>query len=342
MTKKSTSRSMRVWAGAVVIAVVTVVGCVSGGVASASRADVVRWQDGEGNFAPPKAFYLSLGDSTAFGLQWDRVYEMLDAGTYSPDAFNTGYTDVLAARMRRLRPDQQMVNMSCPGEDTNTMINGGCFWTSDPEGPGLPIHTSYSKQLDAAVSFLRSHRGQVSPVTVSMGVNDVANMIDACNFDAACVGQSGVRDSLARNLNHILRALRAAAPETEMLLMVFYSPFAISNPETNELWQRDYTAVENDVARRNGVRVVDVAKTIPLTEMCRLTFACGSGDAHPNDTGYRLIADQIFDVAGYRHLEKGNHPFNCSADRGDRQSSRHRGATLRWQDGRGDGRWHRR
>src|SRR4051794_26710119 len=60
--------------------------------------------------APPKAFYLSLGDSTAFGLQFDRLFAMLDAGTYTPDAFDTGYTDVLAARMQQLRPGQQTVN----------------------------------------------------------------------------------------------------------------------------------------------------------------------------------------------------------------------------------------
>ena len=52
---------------------------------------------------------------------------MLDAGTYTPDAFNTGYTDVLAARMQPLRPDQQTVNLSCPGESTHTMIRGGCM-----------------------------------------------------------------------------------------------------------------------------------------------------------------------------------------------------------------------
>ena len=67
-----------------------------------------------------------------FGLQFDRLFAMLDAGTYTPDAFNTGYTDVFAARMQRHRPDQQTVNMSCPGESTDTMINGT-----------LPLATTY-------------------------------------------------------------------------------------------------------------------------------------------------------------------------------------------------------
>ncbi|MGH9274382.1 MAG: hypothetical protein ACRDZU_07025, partial [Acidimicrobiales bacterium] len=118
----------------------------------------------------PQALYLSLGDSMAFGLQFDRLYEMLDAGTYTPDAFNTGYTDVLAARMQALRRDQQTVNLSCPGESADTMIDGGCFFTTpEPEGPGLALHTSYDgSQLDAAVSFLRAHPDQVNPITVSI------------------------------------------------------------------------------------------------------------------------------------------------------------------------------
>ena len=64
---------------------------------------------------PPKAYYLSVGDSMAFGLQFDKLDRLLEAGTYSPDAFDTGYTDVLGARMRQLRPGQQTANFSCPG-----------------------------------------------------------------------------------------------------------------------------------------------------------------------------------------------------------------------------------
>src|SRR6266550_5586563 len=63
-------------------------------------------------FNPPKQYYLSLGDSLGFGLQGPKLSALLDAGTYTPDAFNTGYTDDFAARMRQLRPGQQVVNLS--------------------------------------------------------------------------------------------------------------------------------------------------------------------------------------------------------------------------------------
>jgi hypothetical protein len=181
----------------------------------AALASPALGDDGEAKLAPPKAYYLSLGDSQAFGLQFDRLFEMLDAGTYTPDAFNTGYTDVLAARMHQLRPDQQTVNLSCPGESTDTMINGVCSFTlPEPDGPGLTLHTSYAgPQLDAAVSFLRSHLHQVNPITVSIGGIDAADIIaETCNFDAACIKRSGLRDSFGRGLDRILGASAPPLP----------------------------------------------------------------------------------------------------------------------------------
>jgi lysophospholipase L1-like esterase len=243
----------------------------------------------------------------AFGLQFDRLFEMLDAGTYTPDAFDTGYTDVLATRMRQLRRDQQTANLSCPGESTDTMIKGGCEYTvPEPDGPGLALHTDYEgAQLDAAVSFLRAHRRQVSPITVSIGGIDAGTTIaDTCNFDVTCVERSGLRDRLARGLDRILRMLNAAAPDAEIVLVVFYNPFSVSNPGTDRLWQRNYTAVEKDVARRNDVRVADVAEIVNAGNVCQLTFLCASGDSHPTDVGYRRIADQIFRVAGYQRISR--------------------------------------
>jgi lysophospholipase L1-like esterase len=185
------------------------------------------------------------------------------------------------------------------------MINGGCFFTlPEPDGPGLTLHTSYSgSQLDAAVSFLRSHRHQVSPVTVSVGGIDAADVIaETCNFDATCVRKSGLRDHLGRNLDRILAAVRDAAPEAEIVLIVFYNPFTISNPGSDGLWRRNYTSVQKEAARENHVRIVDVAEVVHGRNVCELTFLCASGDSHPTDAGYRRIGNEIFDVAGYERL----------------------------------------
>jgi lysophospholipase L1-like esterase len=254
-------------------------------------------------FDPPKAYYLSLGDSLGFGLQLDKLFALLDAGTYTPDAFNTGYTDDFAAQMRQIRPDQQVENLSCGGETTDTMINGGCFFTS-PDGFGLPIHVNYSgAQLDAAVAFLQSHRGKVGPITVSIGGNDADGVISDCNFDPSCIAQSGLKQHLSENLDHILGALRGAAPDTEIIVVAVYNAEKITNPSSDELWNQNYVQVAADAAARNNARFANAFDAIHTTDqICQLTFLCTSGDAHPTDAGYLAIANLIWSVSGYDRL----------------------------------------
>jgi hypothetical protein len=56
-------------------------------------------------FDPPKQIYLALGDSVAYGYQ----QATFDAGL-PPSAYDTGYVDDLAARLRQLRPGLAVVN----------------------------------------------------------------------------------------------------------------------------------------------------------------------------------------------------------------------------------------
>jgi len=255
-----------------------------------------------GKFNPPKAYYLSVGDSLGFGLQLGKLSALIAAGTYTPDAFNTGYTDDFAAQMRLIRPDQQVENLSCGGETTDTMINGGCFFKSHY---GLPIHVDYSgAQLDAAVDFLRSHRGKVSPITVSIGGNDAAGVIsDQCNFDPSCIAQSGLKQHLRHNLDHILGALRGAAPDTEIIVVAVYNVFKITNPSSDDLWNQNYVQVASDAAARNKARFANAFDAIHTTDqICEFTFLCTSGDAHPTDAGYQVIANLIWSVSGYDRL----------------------------------------
>ncbi len=58
---------------------------------------------------PPKSYYLALGDSIGYGFQTSKALAGLP-----PDAFNTGYADLFAARLRQLRPHIAIVNYSCP------------------------------------------------------------------------------------------------------------------------------------------------------------------------------------------------------------------------------------
>ena len=257
-------------------------------------------------FSPPKAFYLSLGDSLGFGLQLDKLNALIASGTYRPDAFNTGYTDDFAARMRQIRPDQQVENLSCGGETTDTMINGGCFFKSHY---GLPIHVDYTgAQLDAAVAFLRSHQlfrgGKVSPITVSIGANDARPVIsDQCNFEPSCIAQSGLKQHLSDNLDHILGALRSAAPDTEIIVVAAYNVLGTTNPSSDELWNQYYVQVASEAAARYNARFANAFDAIhTIDQLCQLTFLCTSGDRHPTDAGYEVIANLIWSVSGYDRL----------------------------------------
>jgi lysophospholipase L1-like esterase len=252
----------------------------------------------------PRHYYLSLGDSFGFGLQGTRFIEMLDAGTYNPDAFNTGYTDDLAAMIReRLRPDLQVVNYSCGLTGTGEMLRGdGCFF----QQIGLALHDEFTgSQLDAATAFLRAHPGQVSPITISVGAADMGPAIEDCNGVAACVVRSGVFRTLGKNLPVILGRLRAAAPNADILLLLPHNITVVEFPDSNPLWAA-FVLELRAIAAVYEVRVADAFTAITLAgRTCELTFACLPGDladSHPNDAGYAVMARLFYRAAGYPQL----------------------------------------
>jgi GDSL-like Lipase/Acylhydrolase family len=252
----------------------------------------------------PRHYYLSLGDSFGFGLQGTRFIEMLDAGTYTPDAFNTGYTDDLAAMIRaRLRPDLQVVNYSCPASGTGEMLRAdGCFFQQF----GLALHDEFTgSQLDAATAFLRAHPGQVSPITISIGTADMSTAIEDCNAAPVCVARSGVFRTLRENLTVILGGLRAAAPTAGILLLLSHNVTVVDFPGDNPLWAA-FVLELRAIAAAHEVRVADAFSAITLSgRTCELTFACLPGelaDSHPNDAGYAVMARLFYRAAGYSRL----------------------------------------
>jgi lysophospholipase L1-like esterase len=252
----------------------------------------------------PRHYYLSLGDSFGFGLQVTRWLAMLDAGTYTPDAFNTGYTDDLAAMIRaRLQPHLQVVNYSCPATATGDMLRAdGCFF----QQIGLALHDEFTgSQLHAATAFLRAHPGQVSPITISIGTADMASAIEDCNAAPACVRHSSVFWTLRQNLTVILGRLRAAAPRADILLLLPHNVTVVEFPGDNPLWAA-FVRELRAIAAAHDVRVANAFAAITLSgRTCELTFACLPGelaDSHPNDAGYAVMARLFYRAAGYPQL----------------------------------------
>jgi GDSL-like Lipase/Acylhydrolase family len=267
-----------------------------------SQAPTAASETAPPKFGPPKHYYLSLGDSWGFGLQLEKFFAELEAGTYSPDSFNTGYTDVFAELMRRIRPDLKVVNYSCPGSggDTTRFLTDGCAFTDF----GLDLHDNFTgSQMDAAVSFLRDHRGQVGPITLSAGGDDIAQAVYSCNADPDCVANSGLADRLVSELGEILSRLRAAAPDAEIILLLPFNGVSIDFPDSNDLWGT-YVELMRSIAAAHRVRVVDAFSAITLSgRECELTFLC-IGDGHATDEGYSVLGHLFFNVAGYARLRR--------------------------------------
>lgn len=265
-------------------------------------------------FSPPKEFSLALGDSIAFGQDETLVAEIL-SGTYAPENFAKGFVDLFEARLATLSVGIDTINYSCPGETTATFVAGGC-WLRSTFGP-VPLHDDYSvatSQLEVALEFLREHRGEVSPVTLTLGSNDfLVPFLIVCRGQLDCFTQNfSVPDILAQarvNLVGILTALRKAAPETEIIMLAYYNPFGLDpgllGLVSNEI-VTGLNEVITEVAAAKGARVADAFTPINLgpqpETLCALTLVCAFGDVHPTEAGHAVIAERFWAASGYERI----------------------------------------
>jgi lysophospholipase L1-like esterase len=244
-------------------------------------------------FNPPKSFYLSLGDSRAFGLQLGKLNAELAAKNYDPATFNTGYTDVFGRDLAGLRPQNTTVNLGCPGETTRTFIQGGCRFKVNRH---LALHVDYAgPQEAAALAFLAAHPGQVSPITIALGFNDA-------RFDP-----NPSLDQTEANLDRILGDLREASPSSEIIVLKYDNPNAVLDPTT------DATVIALNAritaaATAHRARLADMFTPFNRTgdetvTLCLLSLICTAlQDNHPSDAGYAVMARQFWNASGYSRL----------------------------------------
>ena len=254
-------------------------------------------------FNPPKRYYLALGDSLAFGFQFLKFNANFPSVPAS--MFATGYVDDLSAMLREIRPDITTLNYGCPGETSVTFIQGGCIYTT----VGFPLHDSYDGvQLSAALAFLDAHRGQVSPITINLGSNDLNGLRALCGADVSCYFANGpaVLERIATNLHFILSQLRTSAPDAEIITFTNYDVASLADPRLAQLNQAFNSAIVSTAAA-SSVRVADVFGAFndgpqPAT-FCVLTFVCTPlQDSHPSDAGYEVIAREIWAASDYDRL----------------------------------------
>jgi lysophospholipase L1-like esterase len=249
--------------------------------------------------ATPRGYYLALGDSMAYGIQPTKV----KPGA-RPDDFHSGYVDVFAARLRKLAPGLRVVNYGCPGESTVTFTRGGCPAFADH----IKMHDAFrGAQLDAALSFLHAHPGDVSPITVTLYGNDwLPVLLDTCKGSVACARKHApsATKAFASRLTAILRRIRAAAPDAEILVTGAW------NPDPNSLRQLRsvYGSLEASIARAATSEDARFAPMLPVfnphgtlkaqtARLCAYTFICSKSDPHPTDAGYRAMAAAVLQAS---------------------------------------------
>jgi lysophospholipase L1-like esterase len=80
--------------------------------------------------------------------------------------------------------------------------------------------TPRATHLDAATAFIKAHPGEVSPITVTIGGNDVLALVPAAitNPTSTVARLPAVFRTYRANLDVILSRLRAAAPAARIIV----------------------------------------------------------------------------------------------------------------------------
>jgi lysophospholipase L1-like esterase len=237
----------------------------------------------------PKKYYLALGDSLAFG--------------YQPNFdFSHGYADDFFSNLKG-HGTTTLADMGCPGETSSTFIKGGC---SDAF---LRKYPYVGAQLSAAVAYLKSHAGQVSPVTLDIGAND---LLPDINLNACTANNTKFTSDLAtldKNLTGaILPQLRAAMTVNgkltgDLVLMNYYDPYQNACSNSVSYIQKINTHLASDLGG-SGL-IVDVFKAFggtatPNNNICSYTWMCSVfKDIHATRTGFGVIASAFESGVGY-------------------------------------------
>jgi lysophospholipase L1-like esterase len=242
-------------------------------------------------YQPPQRYYLALGDSIAYGAQPAKMAAGAPASAF------TGYVGVFAAQLRKLSPKLRVVNYGCPGESAVTFTRGPCPSLAD----GVKLHDAFrGSQLRAALAFLRAHPGQVSPITLTLWGNDLAPL------SARGKGASSAIALFASRFGPILKQLRAAAPEAEIIVTGAWNPEADRLTQVDPLYRKLNAAITR-TATASRARVANMFAALNgpgnvkarQARLCRLTFYCSKGDPHPTNAGYRAMATAFLTASGY-------------------------------------------
>ncbi len=243
----------------------------------------------QSSLAGPKKYYLALGDSLAFG--------------YQPDFnFFQGYVDYFFENLEN-HGVEHLVNLSCFAESSSTFINGKCpVWY-------LRKQWYAGSQLDNALKFLRSHRGQVSPVTLDIGANDLQRDVKTSN----CTISPHFYADLARLDNDLTRVILPQLKQAltvngkltgDIVLMNYYNPYQNICPKQVSYIEQFNQHLAHDVEAFGVIADVYSAfggSKTPNPNICHYTWMCSRifHDIHATSKGYKVMATSFERSTGY-------------------------------------------
>lgn len=238
----------------------------------------------------PKYYYLALGDSLAFGYQPNLDW----SHGYAPQ----WYSDL------QHHGSKSFTNYGCNGETTNTFINGGCPYA-------YALHNYYiGAQLNAAVAFIKYHAGNVSPVSLDIGANDLLPDINGSTCTVSSSWSTDLANVDSRLTGTILPKLVGALTNSsgvrtgDLVMMNYYDPYQNQCPSSLSYVQTLNQHLAADAAQFN-VPISDVmtafgGTTTPNPNICTYTWMCsGYHDIHATTTGYGVIAQAFEGRTGY-------------------------------------------
>lgn len=234
--------------------------------------------------SPDAPLYIALGDSLSYGVS-------------ASDRFTTAFVPLVHAS---LPAGTGLLNLGHSGDDSEEIQRHG--------------------HLDQAISEIINRNGDLDPgndvalVTLEIGGNDLLDLF----FDYVVPGKCPTLvESLQRqecidiltttladfgpNLKLIMDRLQEADPDLDIVLMTLYNPFSEKieafDPfgvlSLEGLPDTPFLEGVNDIIRAqadaSGVRLADI---YPLF-VGKATEYISQDIIHPNDTGYRVMADAV-------------------------------------------------
>jgi len=251
-------------------------------------------------------FYLDIGASASLGFQPTGIPK------HNGHRTDTGYANDLVALENAKGVSLDLVQIGCPGETAQSMLDKGDACYTLPE-----------RQLLRATQFLQANAGEAGVVTIDLGFNDVRDCLLSVPINETCAneGLALVRQDMAP----VLKDLEAAAgPNVHFIGLEYGDPFLghylssaageLAATESlqvmtalNAALAAAYTSANVTVANVPGAFKSDDVTPVSLkgvgevptnvAEACTLTWYCTGypygPDDHPNNAGYKVIAQSI-------------------------------------------------